>query len=80
MQPWTMAKSTLPAFSFIDVAAGAEKKAERPEEGSSLCNPIEAAAVLALLKDLHVRLVIGPVWSFSEDHQDESANEGFQHV
>ena len=57
MQPWTMADGTLPAFSFVDVAAGAEKKAERPEEGASICNPTEAAAVLQLLIDLHVRIL-----------------------
>ncbi len=53
---WTTAHGTLPAFSFVDVAAGAEKRAERPEEGSSICNPVEAAAVLQLVIDLHVRI------------------------
>ena len=74
VQPWTTADGTLPAVSFIDVASGAEKKAERPEEGASICNPAEAAAVLQLLIDLHVRFCKHSVvsWKCSRAHQTSS--------
>ena len=74
VQPWTTADGTLSAFSFIDVALGAEKKAEHPEEGASICNPAEAAAVLQLLIDLHVRFCKHSVvsWKCSRAHQTSS--------
>jgi hypothetical protein len=48
------------AFSFVDIAMGSEKKGERPEEGASICNPLEAAAVTQMLADYNVRVPIAP--------------------